>query len=306
MRTHQASRNAVLVCQGRAAAHRRVVPDRFSDPTAMTMLRDDERVPVDQVRAGTPPQGAGQRIDFEMVRASAEVMVPRTIAIDDAVRARLAPQLVILGAGLDGRAWRMAELAEVDVYELDHPASQQDKRERAAGLQPLAKSLRYVPVDFTRDRLDRPRCGRASAIRAEHLGVGRRRPVPQQGRRHRHRRCPRRPIGTRQLPDRQLPDAGTVGPSRTPSRADDGRAGSPAQPVAKRAPPLLLDTERHARSAHPPRLRQRRRRRPAHPCRATPHASTAAALTSQRTRRHGQHLTQRRPSHVRRQGLELR
>lgn len=144
----------MLVCQGRAAAHRRVVPDRFSDPTAMTMLRDDERVPVDQVRAGTPPRGAGQRIDFEMVRASAEVMVPRTIAIDDAVRARPAPQLVILGAGLDGRAWRMAELADVDVYELDHPASQQDKRERAAGLQPLAKSLRYLPIDFTRDRLD--------------------------------------------------------------------------------------------------------------------------------------------------------
>jgi methyltransferase (TIGR00027 family) len=90
-----------------------------------------------------------------MVRASAEVMVPRTVAIDDAVRARLAPQLVIMGAGLDGRAWRMPELADADVYEVDHPASQQDKRERLGALRrPLAKSLRFVPVDFTRDRLD--------------------------------------------------------------------------------------------------------------------------------------------------------
>jgi methyltransferase (TIGR00027 family) len=150
----RASRTAVLVCQGRAAAHQRIAPNRFSDPTAMTMLRDDERVPVEQVRAGTPPRGWAKRGEFEMVRASAEVIVPRTIAIDEAVRVRLTPQLVILGAGLDGRAWRMAELGGVEVFEVDHPASQQDKRERVGDLQPLARSLRYLPVDFSRDRLD--------------------------------------------------------------------------------------------------------------------------------------------------------
>jgi methyltransferase (TIGR00027 family) len=154
MRDQQASRTAVLVCQGRAAAHQRIAPDRFRDPTARTMLREGELVPVEQVRAGTPPRGWSRRVEFEMVRASAEVIVPRTIAIDEAVRVRPAPQLVILGAGLDGRAWRMAELATVDVFEVDHPASQQDKRARVAGLQPLTRSLRYVPVDFTRDRLD--------------------------------------------------------------------------------------------------------------------------------------------------------
>ena len=74
----------------------------------MALLRDDERVPVDRVRTGVQQKGWGERVEFEMVPASAEVMVPRTIAIDEAVRARLAPQLVILGAGLDGRAWRMA------------------------------------------------------------------------------------------------------------------------------------------------------------------------------------------------------
>jgi hypothetical protein len=51
-----------------------------------------------------------------------------------AVRARLAPQLVILGAGLDGRAWRIAEHADVDAFEVDHPASQQDKRDRVREL----------------------------------------------------------------------------------------------------------------------------------------------------------------------------
>jgi methyltransferase (TIGR00027 family) len=89
-----------------------------------------------------------------MVRASAEVIVSRTVAIDDAVRARPIQQLVIIGAGLDDRAWRMPELADVEVFEVDHPASQRDKRSRVGDLQPLAKSVRFVPVDFTRDRLD--------------------------------------------------------------------------------------------------------------------------------------------------------
>jgi methyltransferase (TIGR00027 family) len=154
MQARAASQTSVLVCQGRAAAHERAAPGRFADPTAMALLRDDERVPVEQVRAGAAPKGWGARIPFEMVRACAEIMVPRTIAIDDAVRERHAPQLVILGAGLDGRAWRMGELADVDVFEVDHPASQQDKRDRLGDLAPLSRTLQYVAVDFTHDRLD--------------------------------------------------------------------------------------------------------------------------------------------------------
>jgi len=150
----QASRTAVTVCQGRAAGHGRVAPERFGDPVAMRLLREQERVPVEQVRAGVPPRGWAPRVEFEMVRASAEVMVPRTVAIDDAVRAGAAPQVVILGAGLDARAWRMTELAEVVVFEVDHPASQRDKQARVGELPALAGSLRYVPVDFTRGRLD--------------------------------------------------------------------------------------------------------------------------------------------------------
>ncbi len=72
-------------------------------------------------------------------------MVPRTVAIDEALReavggadgeavgdrgVRRAEQLVVLGAGLDGRPWRMPELAAVAVFEVDHPASQRDKLDR--------------------------------------------------------------------------------------------------------------------------------------------------------------------------------
>jgi methyltransferase (TIGR00027 family) len=55
---------------------------------------------------------------------------------------------VIVGAGLDGRAWRMPDLADVAVLEVDHPAFQEDKRDRAAGLSPTAGSLKFVAVDL--------------------------------------------------------------------------------------------------------------------------------------------------------------
>ena len=144
----------MLVCQGRAAAHGRIAPGVFADPTALPMLRRDERVPVEQVRADAVPSGVAARVEYEMVKASAEVVVPRTVAIDQAVRAWASPQVGILGAGLDGRAWRLTELAAATVYEIDHPASQQDKRDRSADLTPVAGTLRWVPVDLSRDRLD--------------------------------------------------------------------------------------------------------------------------------------------------------
>jgi methyltransferase (TIGR00027 family) len=150
-KTLRASRTAVQVCQGRAAADGLIAPGRFADPTAMPLLRPDGREAVQWVRDGVAPRQWQQRVDYKTVRATAELIVPRTVAIDDAVRAQPNPQLVILGAGLDGRGWRMPELAGVPVFEVDQPASQQDKRDRAAGLPGTPPT--FVPVDFGRDRL---------------------------------------------------------------------------------------------------------------------------------------------------------
>lgn len=81
----------------------------------------------------------------------------RTAAIDDALGSMLASgprQLVILGAGLDARAFRLAALHDVIVFEVDHPATQRTKRERVRGVTPRAKEVRFVPVDFERERLE--------------------------------------------------------------------------------------------------------------------------------------------------------
>ncbi|MQY21003.1 class I SAM-dependent methyltransferase [Nocardia macrotermitis] len=149
----QASRTAVLVCQGRAVGDGRLAVGRFADPVAVQLLRDDERAEVASARAGEVPSGWRARMRYEMLNATAAVLVTRTVAIDDAVREAGNPQLVVLGAGLDARAWRMAELAGTVVFEVDHPASQGDKRARAEGLAAVAKSVGFVPVDFGRDAL---------------------------------------------------------------------------------------------------------------------------------------------------------
>jgi methyltransferase (TIGR00027 family) len=77
----------------------------------------------------------------------------RTVAIDEAIRACPRPQLVILGAGLDARAWRMPELADTVVFEIDRPATQRYKRAQLGTHPHAARRLLFVPVDFARDRL---------------------------------------------------------------------------------------------------------------------------------------------------------
>lgn len=62
-------------------------------------------------------------------------------------------QLVVLGAGLDARAYRLDALREAVVYEVDHPSTQAHKRARAEGVPPLAREVRFVGVDFERDDL---------------------------------------------------------------------------------------------------------------------------------------------------------
>lgn len=150
-----ASATAVLVCQGRAVADGRYAVGRFTDPVARELLDPEELVLVDAVRRAAGPPEAGQRIGYEMLRGTAAIMVPRTIAIDQAIRDHPPTQVVILGAGLDDRAYRMPELIDVSVFEVDHAASQADKERRAAALEPLARLVR-VTADLNRENLETP------------------------------------------------------------------------------------------------------------------------------------------------------
>lgn len=159
MKTGQESQTAVWVCMARAMAHDRTPVTRFSDPTALVLLPEDARAQVEKARSKDPPASLGERMTREVLAGRTGMMVARTVEIDDAIRAAPCPQVVILGAGLDGRAWRMPELHDSVVFEVDHPDSQRRKRERAGALIRAAREIRFVPVDFTRDRLDHALAG---------------------------------------------------------------------------------------------------------------------------------------------------
>lgn len=64
-------------------------------------------------------------------------------------------QYIILGAGMDTFAYRHPELNDrLQIFELDHPATQLFKRERIAEIHwPALSNLHFVPVDFTKDSL---------------------------------------------------------------------------------------------------------------------------------------------------------
>lgn len=153
MQPGQASQTAILVCMARAVAHGKTTETRFSDPTALALLPDEARARVERHRSGVEPASTRERLERALLDRRSQMMVARTVEIDEAVRHAATPQVVILGAGLDGRAWRMPELDGAVVFEVDHPDSQRMKRERVSAMLPSAKEVRFVAVDFTRDSL---------------------------------------------------------------------------------------------------------------------------------------------------------
>jgi methyltransferase (TIGR00027 family) len=150
------SRTAHLVTFGRAVADAGAshVPD-FHDPTARVFLDEKAKRSLAKTQQAARAPKPGMR--FQMARGMADLMALRTIAIDNAVREAVAGgvrQLVILGAGYDGRAWRMPELTGVHVFEVDHPATQGDKRAHVAELPPSIGAVSFISIDFERESLD--------------------------------------------------------------------------------------------------------------------------------------------------------
>jgi methyltransferase (TIGR00027 family) len=78
-------------------------------------------------------------------------MARRTAFFDRATLAALdggVRQIVIVGAGYDGRPVRFATPA-VAWFEVDHPATQADKRDRLAAAGASTDHIAFVPIDLT-------------------------------------------------------------------------------------------------------------------------------------------------------------
>lgn len=154
MRARRPSQTASFVAVARALAHDgfTTIP-RFSDPYARKMLSAGWTAAYRIMARGlqrASPAGRKRAI------AQLDAIVLRVRAIDVELEAALTPdrkQVVILGAGLDTRALRMQSLAPVAVFEVDHPATQAYKRQKASAFHPLSRSLKFVAVDFEHSSL---------------------------------------------------------------------------------------------------------------------------------------------------------
>jgi len=155
MKDTRPSRTAHFVALGRALADAGLSHvANFRDPTARVFLNEKGKRSLAKVEQASRDGKPSTRL--EMARVMGDMIALRTAAIDSAVRdaiANGATQLVILGAGYDGRAWRMPELAEVKVFEVDHPATQGDKRAHLGELPQATGSVSFVSIDFERESL---------------------------------------------------------------------------------------------------------------------------------------------------------
>jgi methyltransferase (TIGR00027 family) len=140
MLSGQFSRTA-LGAAGHRAAHQVLEGGRiFADPLALPILGEDAQAILAEARENSARRGlrffiaARSRIAEEAARQ----------AIEEGAR-----QIVVLGAGLDTFAYRLEGKDGLRVFEVDHPATQAEKRRRlaAAGIAPPAH-LTFAPCDF--------------------------------------------------------------------------------------------------------------------------------------------------------------
>lgn len=157
MKKGQAARTAQLVAFARAIESRRGARERlFEDPLAARFLGRDGRWMLSVL--GVP---GGARALMAVIDAVAPGQygygVGRTAYIDEMLEASLkrgVPQVVILGAGYDSRAFRIPGVERARVFEVDHPDTQAVKREHLADLlEPAPEHVTFVGVDFERQQL---------------------------------------------------------------------------------------------------------------------------------------------------------
>lgn len=124
-----------------------------------SMTPDDAIAAFEAARAAAPETMVRCRYIDQVVRehCTGERASTEAPTADGAIAAAATPaltsrppiqQLVLLGAGLDTRAYRLACLAGVDVYELDVAAVLEYKAALLSGDPLCAKSITRVPVDF--------------------------------------------------------------------------------------------------------------------------------------------------------------
>jgi len=169
MNDDQISRTAQMTAFSRGYHSRNAAPVIFDDALAFDLLGHDVRRSVEEqmltaLRAVNPDAAVLFNNDEDALGWLMQAAAAPPIVLG---RARYAEELLersieqgvrqylLLGAGLDTFAFRRPELlAKIRVFELDHPGTQEYKRQRLEELGwELSGNLHFIPVDFTHTSL---------------------------------------------------------------------------------------------------------------------------------------------------------
>src|SRR6266545_6566886 len=156
MRVDGPSLTARGVAAARLELERAAAPT--GDPGAEERLARSLAQEAEEMAGGVTDGGAAQRPGRPERRQRRQpggdffaFLAARTRFFDDAVLRAIdggVRQIVILGAGYDGRPLRF-RTPGVRFFEVDHPATQGDKRRRLSEIGAATDDIAFVPADFT-------------------------------------------------------------------------------------------------------------------------------------------------------------
>ena len=164
----KASITALMSAFGRAFHTENEEHPVFADHLAKNLMTEEEYTAVHGYILGgaqffEPEIGPTKQEPKELLRRLVNVHIApsplcRAAYTEKALKTAAltgAKQYAMLGAGLDTFAFRETEfLSKYRVFEVDHPLTQADKKERIARAGwTLPDNLAFVPVDFTKDSL---------------------------------------------------------------------------------------------------------------------------------------------------------
>lgn len=165
MDKNKASITALITAYGRAYHSINELPKIFDDFLAKQLITEEEYESISNNLAGSINFSVPDKAELcKDKESSLKMVIQNQIAPISLSRSRYTEdmlklsiklgvkQYVILGAGFDTFAFRNTELLTgIDVFELDHPATQELKLKRIkmAGWE-IPKNLHFVPVDFSK------------------------------------------------------------------------------------------------------------------------------------------------------------
>lgn len=179
MKDNQFSRSALLMAYVRGYHALHDLPKIFDDFLACHLVPEEAHNAIEQGMRSmylNDPAYAASQPDQATALAAVMQAIPSTSHtlsrsrfmednLEEAVKEGVR-QYVILGAGMDTFAFRHPEmLGQLQVFEVDHPATQAFKRSRINELGwKKPAQLHFIPVDFTKENL-------AAALRASSYDV---------------------------------------------------------------------------------------------------------------------------------------